>query len=228
MEEGSIVRASAAEIASPFWEKMGFTREGKDFVMRPAGERAASFKLEGPIRKIIDTLKSPDFPANAAEDKGFKDSIKKNRLGLVKVTDNDLKLWERVLSLPFWLQDKYRELRPLVHTQMKREENRSETIHGLLDRARPFFAVKGEELTKVEKALVKGDREGKVYGENELREKFNLSKEGIEAYRSVRNTLDWIHKEWKDRIEANLLRDYEKEKWFVLFKAAHGLEFTDR
>ena len=162
----------------------------------------------------------------AAEDKGFKDSIKKSRMGLVKVTDNDLKLWERVLSLPFWLQDKYREFRPLVHTQMKREETRSETIHGLLDRARPFFAVKGEELTKVEKALVKGDREGKGYGENELRKKFNLSKEGIEAYRAVRNTLDWIHKEWKDRIEANLIRDYEKEKWFVLFKAAHSLEFT--
>lgn len=109
MGEGAAVRAASAEIASPFWEKMGFVREGKDFVRRPAG----AFKLE-----------------ETARDKGFKNFIKKNRLGLVKVSDNDLKLWERALSLPFWLQDKYKELRPLVHTQMKREESRSEIIHG--------------------------------------------------------------------------------------------------
>ena len=100
--------------------------------------------------------------------------IRKNRLGLVKVTDNDLKLWERALSLPFWLQDKYRELRPLVHTQMKREESRSEIIHGLLNRARAFFDLKGEEMAKTEKALIEGDRGGKVYTDEELKEQFNL------------------------------------------------------
>ncbi|MBP1713691.1 MAG: hypothetical protein H6Q42_1894, partial [Deltaproteobacteria bacterium] len=137
--------------------------------LSPPVEQAPAFKLERTISKFIDTLKSPDFPARAEQDKGFKEMIRKNRLGLVKVTDNDLKLWERALSLPFWLQDKYRELRPLVHTQMSREESRSEIIHGLLSRARAFFELKGEEMGRAEKALIEGDRGGKVYTDEELR-----------------------------------------------------------
>jgi len=43
--------------------------------------------------------------AKAEQDPGFKKMLSKNRLGLVKVTDNDLKMWEQVLSLPFWLQE---------------------------------------------------------------------------------------------------------------------------
>ena len=54
-----------------------------------------------------------------------------------------------------------------------------------------------------------------------------MSPEGIEGYRAVRSTLDWIHREWKAKIEENILREYEKEKWFALFKAAHGLDFSE-
>jgi N12 class adenine-specific DNA methylase len=198
-------------------------REIQDFGER----RIPAFKLEGDARKGVDALKSPDFPARAGQDEGFKRSVRKNRLGLVKVTDNDLKLWERALSLPFWLQEKYRELRPLVQTQMKREESRSETIHGLLKRAQDFFALKGEELFRVEKAIIQGDRESRVYEDSELKDKFKLNPEGIDGYRAVRKTLDWIHAEWKARIEENILREYKKEKWYSLFRLAHGLDLPD-
>lgn len=96
-----------------------------------------------------------------------------------------------------------------------------------MNRARAFFDLKGEEMAKTENALIEGDRGGKVYGDEELKEKFGLSPKGIEGYRAVRKTLDWIHAEWKAKIEQNVLREYEKEKWFALFKAAHGLDLSE-
>jgi N12 class adenine-specific DNA methylase len=189
---------------------------------------ATAFTLDPEARKNVDNLKAgaSETEARAEQDSGFKKMISKTRLGLVKITDPDLKLWERALSLPFWLQNKYSELRPLVKTQMQREEKRSELIHSLLNRGQDFFTVKGESLLALEKAVVAGDRQGKVFEEKDLREKFKLDDEGVKGYKAVRKTLDWIHRQWKDKIQANFLREFEREKWFALFKAAHGIELS--
>ena len=151
---------------------------------------ATAFTLDPETQKNMDALKSPDLAQKAQEDKGFKAFIKQIRFGLVKITDPDLKNWERILSLPYWLQDKYRELRPLVKTQMNREEARSQTIHDLVRRANDFFTLKGEQLANVEKAIVAGDRGNKVFDEDTLRKQFNLDTAGIRAYRATRDTLD--------------------------------------
>ena len=89
------------------------------------GKTTPALKLDPETEKNVEALKSPDFAQKAQQDKGFQGFIRKIGLNLVKITDNDLKLWERVLSLPYWLQDKYHELRPMVKTQMNREEARS-------------------------------------------------------------------------------------------------------
>ncbi len=178
------------------------------------------------LRKWVDALKSWDFSQKAEEEQGFKNLVKKSRLGLVKVTDPDLKWWEKVLSLPFWLHFKYRELRPLVHTQMRREEARATTIHELLVRGENFFNLKGEQLGRLEKAIVQGDKDKTVYDEMTLREVFKLDDAGVKGYRAVRDTLNWIHREWREKIQENFLREFESERWFVLFKAAHDFELS--
>ncbi len=178
------------------------------------------------LRKFIAPLKNWDFAQAAETTEGFKDFVKKNRFGLVKVTDRDLKLWERILSLPFWLHFKYKELRPLVHTQMKREEARATTIHDLLVRGKDFFTLEGDQLGKLEKAIVQGDKDKAVYDEETLREVFKLNDAGVKAYRAARDTLNWVHKEWREKIEENFLREFERERWFTLFKAAHDFELS--
>ena len=89
-----------------------------------------------------------------------------------------MSLFERVLGLPFWSSLKHPEFKPLLDIQKNREQARSELIHSLLDRGRNFFNLRGEQLKKVDEALIAGDRNGRVWSDDELRKNFKLGPEG--------------------------------------------------
>lgn len=178
------------------------------------------FKLQPEIALRLEKLKDLTTVRDA---KDFWDFLRKARLNL-QIKDPDLSRMEQVAGLPFWTSEQHPELKTLVQTQIGREQQRSELQHSLLDRAKDFFSLKGSDLRAVEKALTAGDEAGRVFSDNDLRDRFSLSPGGIAGYKAVRNTLDWVHKDWMRRIEDNILREHLKEKWFGLFALAHGLD----
>lgn len=137
----------------------------------------------------IESLTDPRLSNEAAADKNFIAWFK-GKMGNLHIPGNDLGILEQYLSLPYYLSKKYPVFQKLLNTQTNREELRSDGINQFLQAAQPFLTLKGPEVQNVEKALIEGDKEKAIYTEEQLRERFGLSSTGVEAYSSVRTTLD--------------------------------------
>ncbi|MCX5914200.1 MAG: PLxRFG domain-containing protein, partial [Deltaproteobacteria bacterium] len=152
----------------------------------------------------LDGLTHDAFPGNVAGDSKFDPYLAKYRF-LIHLTDPDLKKWQEIGVLPFWLAKEHAEFKPFLQTQERREEKRSELKTEWFKRKEGFTFLRGDNLSKTEEALIAGDAEGKVWTDSQLTERFNLSPEGITAYKAVRATLDGIFQENLARAEAAIL-----------------------
>ncbi|MGD0624258.1 MAG: PLxRFG domain-containing protein [Thermodesulfobacteriota bacterium] len=156
------------------------------------------------IQDNLDALNHPAFPANVTADKNFDPYLAKYRF-LIHVTDRDLKRWKEIGVLPFWLAKEHVEFKPFLATQENREEKRSELKTERFKQKEPFTFLKGDILSKTERALIEGDAEGRVWTDAKLTERFNLPPDGIAAYRAVRSTLDGIFQDNLDRAETAIV-----------------------
>lgn len=168
-------------------------------------------KIPQEMKDYIESMSDPAVSNKAASDSRFKVWINK-KLGLLPITNKDMTLAEQYLSLPVYLKQKYPIFDKLLDIQtIGREEPRSQIIHDYNKMAEPFMILKDKnELAKVDKALIEGDKEHVVYDNATLKgEKFGLSDRGIEAYNSVRDTLNHLLQRWIDHSEWAILHRFE-------------------
>jgi len=135
----------------------------------------------------------------------------KNKVGYGYITNKDLNVWEQNLSLPWHIRKRFPLYGLMVDDQLKREQNRSNGVVEFKEATNPFLNLQdGQELLKVERALSQGDKDNVVYDNDQLTNRFGLSDAGLEAYHSVRNTLNILLQRKVDHVETMLLRLYER------------------
>ena len=178
------------------------------------GDQQKFYSLDDPpmpnqLQDNLDAVTDPHLSNKAAADPNFMSWLHQ-KMGILHIPGNDLGVLEQYLSLPYYLSKKYPVFGKLLNTQTNREELRSDGINQFLQASQPFLTLKGPEVQKIEKALSEGDKEKAVYTEDQLRERFGLSNTGMEAYSSVRTTLDSMLNRWADHAEWALMHPYEK------------------
>lgn len=181
-----------------------------------------------------------DEPSMAPADRSFW----ANARGLVGKyfihEKKDLEYWESHVANPFFLGKKHPFINEAVGTERARGEARNYLIQEYLKQIPSFMHLEGEQLKKVEKALIEGDRElpnrlrelkgdaaaelkrMKGYSDQELLDRFGLDAVGIKAYRETRNMFDALHEHWLQQIEDKTLSIYRSKKWYGLLKAIFG------
>jgi hypothetical protein len=164
------------------------------------------------------SLSTETRPTNIVKDKGFIEKIKDKKF--LNIPNDDLTKAEAAYSLPRWIAKHFPEMGRLLNRQEMREEERVMLRHEFLKMSDAFMTLKDQkELSNVEKALTEGNKENKVWdaeGPDGLKERFGLTQAGIDAYKSVRTTLETIHERWLDRAEQKILETYKGQRWYSI------------
>jgi ribosomal protein S18 acetylase RimI-like enzyme len=137
--------------------------------------------------------------------------------------DNDLSKLERLIGLPHWIAKNFADFDRVMDVEEIRQENRDTLRNGLLsarikknkDGMHEFLALPKESKKKVEKYLLKSDKENRVMNPDELK---GLDTESKSAYYSWKRAMDAaleLRMQWLEKM--NLL-PYEDKSWFESLK----------
>lgn len=194
-------------------EKSMFTKMRKDLeneeLKNPRKNPDVEFLYGGPHpQMVIDGLKT------------IKDSVEGRFLS--GLTRGDMSVLEAELSLPHW-QGKN-------HPQFKKGVDRAEGMvkHGntlsvqLVRKAEDFIFLPNGETRTVERAIIKGDRLGRVFTDEELSNLGLKTKKQIAAYHSVRRVLDEVWARRMDTVTDLITHSYKEQPWYKELKIMLG------
>jgi hypothetical protein len=120
----------------------------------------------------------------------------------------DMKWYQNITSLPHWVAKKFPAVKQLYNIQRAREQARSDFLYEMIEKADPFFRLKGKDYDVVKRLLIQGDEVGHVFTRSELADA-GASNQAIEAYEAVRKTLDDVLKDYWNRMKQAGIPDDE-------------------
>lgn len=145
-------------------------------------------------------LGNPEVLNEATQDvtqETIENQVTLGRVYSKPITEKDIGWWGQRITPPHWVVQKYPRLKSLYGFARKGEDLKMEISTELHKSIESFYLLKGKDYKLVKRLLTAGDELSEDYTTKQLLEQ-GASEKAIEAYRSVRNSLNEMNKDyWK-------------------------------
>ncbi len=152
-------------------------------------------KKNGDLKEGI--LRGKDLPEDDIMPKNILPDINPKDLpdwqweGVIKTPLKYTEMLLLYVRMPADIALNWPEFQPVFNVQRTREIDKAKLDRIFAEKLAPYYKLSRKAMAKVDNALIAGDIEGaKLYSDEVLREKFNLTDKEILAYNSVRRSLN--------------------------------------